>query len=64
MRSLRCLSLGEISVLASKAAILIIIEDLIENELSAYDIWHAQFREEWHLLHEFSDDAEGERSWW
>ena len=40
-----------------KAAILIIIEDEIENELSAYDIWHAQFCEEWHLLHEFSDDA-------
>ena len=43
-----------------KAAILIIIEDEIENELSAYDIWHTQFCEEWHLLHEFPDDAEGE----
>ena len=31
-----------------KAAILIIIEDEIENELSACDIWHAQFREEWY----------------
>ena len=43
-----------------KAAILIIIEDEIENDLSAYDIWHTQFCEEWHLLHEFPDDAEGE----
>ena len=43
-----------------KAATLIIIEDEIEEKLSAYDIWHAQFCEEWRLLHEFSDDAEGE----
>ena len=43
-----------------KAAILIMIGDEIENELGAYDIWHAQFCEEWHLLHEFSDDAGGE----
>ena len=41
-------------VIDSKAATLIIIEDETENELSAYDIWHAQFCEEWRLLHEFS----------
>ena len=45
-----------------KEATLIIIEDETENELSAYDIWHAQFCEEWRLLHEFSHDAEGEHS--
>ena len=39
-----------------------IIEDETENELSAYDIWHAQFCEAWRLLHEFSHDAEGEHS--
>ena len=49
-------------VIDSKAATLIIIEDETENELSAYDIWHAQFCEEWRLLHEFSHDAEGEHS--
>ena len=49
-------------VIDSKAATLIIIEDESENELSAYNIWHAQFCEEWRLLHEFSDDAEGEHS--